>query len=458
MRKRELKIDVNAHIMNLNCNVQVADGVATAIIGFENRAFGTITAVKFSAIGYNAFGDVVPVNGKESFILIVQDVTVGKMERAQDLKARLPNADIRRLELTERQVCYADGKVLAYEGKKDTTFEIEELNLDDVTESEQRRALEDQIGTGFVNKPQEVEGGWLCGCGYVNIPGGNVCLACETPKETVFHVFTTEGMDEIIARSRRAAETRREEARKAEAEQIKATRKRNIVIAICVAVGILFAWMIGRSMVLAERTTYSSADEMRKALQGIFVEYSEIDGLADKYIVIEDDALTLTYIFNYIEADNHSYDYIISKWDYKNGVISTDGGRRYTVTKDGNLKEDSELYKKSSYIPSKVSSTPSYKSSYENGYSVLKFTDLSVTSNSSYTICTGKVKNTGNKTYKFIEVKGAFKDGTGTVLDTDWTYAVGSEGLAPGESSEFRLSVTKDYSIETCSVSILDYN
>ncbi len=88
----------------------------------------------------------------------------------------------------------------------------------------------------------------------------------------------------------------------------------------------------------------------------------------------------------------------------------------------------------------------------------LEFSNIRVSSNSSYTICTGKVTNTGSRTYGYVEVKGAFKDYSGNVVDTDWTYAVGSEGLSPGESTTFRLSVDKDYSIETCSISILDYD
>ena len=41
------------------------------------------------------------------------------------------------------------------------------------------------------------------------------------------------------------------------------------------------------------------------------------------------------------------------------------------------------------------------------------------------------------------------------VVDTDWTYAVGAEGLAPGESSTFRMSVDRDYSIRDCSVTLM---
>ncbi len=88
---------------------------------------------------------------------------------------------------------------------------------------------------------------------------------------------------------------------------------------------------------------------------------------------------------------------------------------------------------------------------------VLDFSDIEISHNSSYTACTGTITNNGRKTYTFVEVKGIFKNSLGTVLDTDWTYAVGSEGLAPGESTTFRLSVDKDRDITKCTMEILDY-
>ena len=68
----------------------------------------------------------------------------------------------------------------------------------------------------------------------------------------------------------------------------------------------------------------------------------------------------------------------------------------------------------------------------------------------------GTVTNKGIRTYDFVEIKGIFKDSYGNVVDTDWTYAVGSEGLAPGESKTFNMSVPKDYSITDCTISIID--
>ena len=94
----------------------------------------------------------------------------------------------------------------------------------------------------------------------------------------------------------------------------------------------------------------------------------------------------------------------------------------------------------------------------EKAEEVLKFSNIKVTHNSSYTVCTGKITNNGQETYKFVEVKGKFENFSGKVINTDWTYAVGSEGLAPGESTTFKMSVDKNISITNCTIEILDYD
>lgn len=93
----------------------------------------------------------------------------------------------------------------------------------------------------------------------------------------------------------------------------------------------------------------------------------------------------------------------------------------------------------------------------EKAEDVLVFSDISVTHQSPHTICNATITNNGKKTYSFVEVKGKFKDSSDTVFDTNWTYAVGSEGLAPGESATFRLSVSKNFKIIKCDLEIIDY-
>lgn len=71
-------------------------------------------------------------------------------------------------------------------------------------------------------------------------------------------------------------------------------------------------------------------------------------------------------------------------------------------------------------------------------------TEVHLESNSSYTVCAGTVTNNSDKTHRFIQVKGEFMDEGGNTIDTAWTYACGDEGLRPGESSKFTMSVAKD--------------
>lgn len=86
----------------------------------------------------------------------------------------------------------------------------------------------------------------------------------------------------------------------------------------------------------------------------------------------------------------------------------------------------------------------------------LSISNVSISSSSSYVNASGTVTNRGNRTYTFIKVKGSFKNRSGEVVDTDWTYACGSEGLAPGETTSFQMSVPKKGNITTCSATILD--
>lgn len=131
---------------------------------------------------------------------------------------------------------------------------------------------------------------------------------------------------------------------------------------------------------------------------------------------------------------------------------------KYIVRKGGNIlkEKNSDFEFKKVYSPSTLNPYSPPVSS-EDGFAVLEITLNKLTSNSSYTICEGNIKNTGKKTYKYVKVKGSFTDADKNVIDTAWTYAVGSEGLAPNESTKFELSVKKDRKIMWCGISLLEF-
>lgn len=441
MRIVDKVIDINAHIEDLKCEISTDNGSALAKISFTNLGYGDITAIKFNACGYNLFGDIVPVNGKDKFFLIIQDVVIAKNETVTELKAKLPNSDMKKLVLEECQICYSDGSVVSYDGNNSLSFELEEID-----DKDQLSALHKLFSKYARFKPKDVEQGWVCSCGRFNRHEEGVCSLCCKSKSEIIKVCSEDSLKKLVEEYKITEEKDRA-AR--ETEQKKAERKkkkRNIIIGIAIVICIILAFPIGHAVQMSLRTTYDSESQMKVALQGTWTCY---DGY--KIHIIGN---TLTRRWVHLGSD-YDMEFTIEEWNPKEGTFSISIGT-YTVLSNGNIKDKyGNVYVKGGgWSDSESGSLSTY--SYETARTALKFSNIKVTSNSSYTVCTGTVTNYGEKTYEYVQVKGSFKDSSGTVLDTDWTYAVGSEGLAPEESTTFRLSVPKNNNIKDCSVSIMD--
>lgn len=446
MEKEKLLFDVNAHITNINCRVLTEESGTKADISFDNLGYGKITAVKFNAKGYNSFGDVVTVSGNETFLMIIQDINIEKNSTATNIKVSLPSNEIKRVELEENQICFADGTVTSYEGKNEKEFDVEKFTFEEQIEL---NALRDVFDSNVTYKLLETEDGWICSCGRYNKQNAEQCSLCGHSIDEVRENLSEDGIQTAIEKKTALDEQRKIDEEKKAIEKKKADKKKKIQIAIASVVALFFVIIIGRAIVMSGRTTYSSKSAMKEALQGTYTYYSS-SGNATQQIVISGDKATYKWKYgNDMETE-------IRKWDYKNGKIHT--FEDLIVTDKGYLKDGDRIYKKGGYMSTGSSYSGTSGSSYESAYSALKISGVSVTSNSSYTVCTGTITNNGKKTYKYVKVKGAFKNSSGSTIDTDWTYAVGSEGLAPGESKTFRMSVSKNYSISKCSVSIYDYD
>lgn len=85
------------------------------------------------------------------------------------------------------------------------------------------------------------------------------------------------------------------------------------------------------------------------------------------------------------------------------------------------------------------------------------FANIEATQNMVYTEVSADLSNTGSKTFYYVQVKGVFYDDSENIVDTNWTYAVGSEGLAPGETKHFSMSVLNSCNATGVDFSILDY-
>ena len=121
----------------------------------------------------------------------------------------------------------------------------------------------------------------------------------------------------------------------------------------------------------------------------------------------------------------------------------------------GLIRYKNEHKKKSSYS----SSGSSY--SYEMDHSTyallyMSLSNVSVTHSGDYAYVSGTITNNGAYQIKYVKVKAECKDYRGNVIDTDWTYAVDSTWLDPGESKKFEMMVKDpDKDIRTATVKVM---
>jgi hypothetical protein len=108
----------------------------------------------------------------------------------------------------------------------------------------------------------------------------------------------------------------------------------------------------------------------------------------------------------------------------------------------------------------------SYNGSYNDYYSSgtdksiglsLKVDSIETSGSYTYVYCT--VTNVSSKyvatRYRYVKVKAQFKNYSGSIVDTDWTYAVDSTWLEPGESKTFYYMV-QNTNIKSATLSFVD--
>lgn len=330
MKTVEKKIDINAHIENLKCEISVENQISVAKLSFTNLGYGDLTAIKFDARGYNAFGDIVPINGKDQFFLIVQDLIVKRNETAVDLKAKLPSADIRKLELTESQICYADGSVVSYEGENRLAFDLEQFD-----NQEQLNALHKLYDENAMFKPKEFAQGYICSCGRFNALNETVCSLCGKGKSYAFEACSDNSLKKLVDEYH-VSEQKDREVLKAEQKKMKeAKMKKRIVFGIAaVIVGLALSFAI-HAIQLSHRTVYASESDMKAALQGTWTCYDE-EYTAQYKLLIQDMDMTKRWV----DLDSR-YDV-----EVKIEQLKPDEGTfyvfssMYTVLNNGNIKDD----------------------------------------------------------------------------------------------------------------------
>ena len=93
----------------------------------------------------------------------------------------------------------------------------------------------------------------------------------------------------------------------------------------------------------------------------------------------------------------------------------------------------------------------------ENDSNPLVISNISLSNDSYFTTVSGIITNRGYTNVSYVKIKGLFVNESGITIDTDWTYAVDSVELAPGESKKWEMMVKKDYRINKVNIEIIDY-
>lgn len=120
-----------------------------------------------------------------------------------------------------------------------------------------------------------------------------------------------------------------------------------------------------------------------------------------------------------------------------------------------NNKSSGSSYSDNSY-------SGSYLDNYNSGTNKsiglsLKVDSIKTSGNYTYVYCT--ITNVSSKyvatRYRYVKVKALFKNYSGSIVDTDWTYAVDSTWLEPGESKTFDYMV-QNTNIKSATLTIVD--
>lgn len=165
--------------------------------------------------------------------------------------------------------------------------------------------------------------------------------------------------------------------------------------------------------------------------------------------------------------------YILQKLCDENGVLHKTRAVLVTILAlllvaaliVGNIISQSfyDHYLRPSHSVYSYSSTTSSSSSSQGTMShdtycrlYVKISGVTVTHSGNYAYCRGKVTNNGSYDVRYVKVKAVAKDRSGNIVDTDWTYAVDSSWLSPGESKSFEMMIRDESKkITTCDVTIL---
>ena len=119
-------------------------------------------------------------------------------------------------------------------------------------------------------------------------------------------------------------------------------------------------------------------------------------------------------------------------------------------------KITNEIYRIADMIGGK--SAQEYLQEKELEKNPLKISQTQIDFDDGYYYVRGTVNNVSKTTHYYVKVKVTYYDKNGTVLTTDWTYAVDSSGIRGGENQQFDLMTKITGIVKSYKVEILEYD
>lgn len=420
MRKIEFWQNYNEHITEIFATVSAEGEEPKANICFTNLGYGTVDSVKLMARGYNSFGELVKVDGEDKFFILLQDLNVKKNTKAEKSNISLPDNSIRRLELSEQMVHYAEGFVMELGEDEIVSFEADVFDKSIKKELQALTVLRDYERTAIC-LPEQREDCWLCVCGRLNKNDAEECAKCSKKKSETFEKCTMANIDNKVKKYK---------------------TMKTVKVSAVVFSALLILFSAFAIYITSTRQVFMSKEEMLNYLQGTWAYVT--DDCVMAYSFDGEKVTDSTYYNSDLVERETNIDYYpllgVFK-DYKS----------FTISKNGFLIDNKykNIYYKHESVQAAIEQmeilSGEYQKIHENGYDVLRITDVDWNKRDRYGSISATLKNNGLNEYKYIKVAAVFKDAFGEIVASDWTYAVNSVPLEPGESKSFSISMDTYY-------------
>lgn len=256
-------------------------------VDFINVSQKAISAVMFSATGFNAFGDIVRVNNAEFFDVIGQDLSIRSNGHGK-FYTTLQDEAIRKVEIKVKKICFADGTIvddIQDEWINTNQSELKPVHID--------CAIRENAQSKYYAIIKEHY--WQCVCGFVNTQ--NACAICGMQKKNAVK-FTQDNIDDTYNEYIKQIEIEQNEKEKRQSEekllqeeqQARAKKNKKIlaystgIVVVCIVIAtVLNAFVI-------PNYKYNKAIKLideQKQMEGILL-LSEIGKYKDSSKIIRD--------------------------------------------------------------------------------------------------------------------------------------------------------------------------